>query len=268
MKSGIRHSGFGIRGAVCAQVVGRPAGLRRRAPRFGSSDSPFPIPHSLQHRHATGFTLLEVLAVMALLGLLLLGVFSGLRTATHSVRSGTATIERIDQVRSAQQFLRRELAQTLAQPIGKDSEGGPIYFEGSAREMSYVAPLPGYLGKLGPQLQHLQLVDDDDGGMRLELSLALLPPDGQPPQALGDPQVLLEHVSDGGFEYRGEDRQGNPLPWSPEWADGQQLPQLVRIRLEMPGNVAWLPLEVPLRVEPMRGASRMLRRGMGPGGAR
>jgi general secretion pathway protein J len=68
---------------------------------------------------SAGFTLLEVLASLVLLALLLVGVYSGIRTATHSVRSGTATIERMDQVRSAQQFLRRELAQSLAQPISK-----------------------------------------------------------------------------------------------------------------------------------------------------
>jgi general secretion pathway protein J len=201
-------------------------------------------------KRAAGFTLLEVLAALVLLALLLVGVYSGIRTATHSVRSGTAAIERIDQVRSAQQFLRRELAQSMAQPIGRSEHGEPIYFEGSAREMRYVAPLPGYLGKLGPQLQRLQLVDDGHGGLRLELSLALLPPDGRPPQPLGEPQVLLDHIKAGGFHYRGVDRQGTALPWSPAWADGRLLPQLVRVELQVPGTVDWPQLDVPLRVNP------------------
>ena len=102
-------------------------------------------------KRAAGFTLLEVLASLVLLALLLVGVYSGIRTATHSVRSGTASIERLDQIRSAQQFLRRELAQSLTQPISHTDQGEPIYFIGSAHEMRYVAPLPGYLGKLGPQ---------------------------------------------------------------------------------------------------------------------
>ena len=209
-------------------------------------------------KRAAGFTLLEVLAALVLLALLLVGVYSGIRTATHSVRSGTAAIERIDQVRSAQQFLRRELAQSLPQPIGHTDHGEPIYFEGSAREMRYVAPLPGYLGKLGPQLQRLQLVDDGHGGLRLELSLALLPPDGQPPQPLGEPQVLLDGIKTGGFHYRGIDRRGAALPWSPAWADGRLLPQLVRVELLAQGTVDWPQLDVPLRVNPAQaGLSRM-----------
>lgn len=211
-------------------------------------------------KRQAGFTLLEVLASLVLLALLLVGVYSGIRTATHSVRSGTAAIERMDQVRSAQQFLRRELAQSLTQPIEQTDHGEPVYFVGSAHEMRYVAPLPGYLGKLGPQLQQLRLVDDGHGNQRLELSLAVLPPDGQPPQPLGDPQVLLDHIKDGSFSYRGVDAKGAAVAWSSSWADGRLLPQLVRIELQVNGTVEWPPLDVPLRVNATPGG--LMRSGM------
>lgn len=205
------------------------------------------VPSSAQ---VMGFTLLEVLASLVLLTLLLIGVYSGLRTATHSVRSGTAAVQRLDEIRSAQQFLQRELAQSMAQPIRKNDQGESIYFEGSAQEMLYIAPLPGYLGKLGPQLQSLKLVDEGHGESSLVLSLALLPPDGQPPKALGDPQVLLDHIRGGGFSYRGVDTQGHPVPWSARWLDGRLLPQLVRVQLQLKGNDDWPLLQVPLRVNP------------------
>jgi len=198
---------------------------------------------------AAGFTLLEVLGALALLALLLVGVYGGVRSAIHGVRSGSAAIARVDQIGSAQRFLRGELAQVLAQPIARDDNGRPVYFAGSAHEMRYVAPLPGYLGKLGPQLQVLKLVDDGKGGQRLELQLALLPPDGQPPKPLGDPQVLLDHIKGGSFDYRGRDAQNRVLPWSEDWPDGSRLPQLVRIRLQTEGGYAWPELDVPLRVD-------------------
>jgi general secretion pathway protein J len=198
-----------------------------------------------------GFTLLEVLASLVLLALLLVGVYSGIRTATHSVTSGTAAITRIDQIRSAQQFLRRELAQSMLQPIGRTDKGEDIFFVGDAREMRYVAPLPGYLGKLGPQLQQLKLVDDGKQGLRLELSLALLPPDGKPPKPLGEPQVLMDHLTQGSFDYRGVDAQARSLPWAPSWADGRRLPQLVRIKLQTDRGHAWPELDVPLRASPL-----------------
>ena len=182
-----------------------------------------------------------------LLALLMVGVYAGIRTATVSVRAGSAVIERSDQIRSAQHFLRRELAQSLAQPIGHTQGGEPIVFVGTAHELTYVAPLPGYLGKLGPQLQRLQLVADGAGGLRLELSLALLPPDGRPPQPLGEPQVLLDHIVDGGFAYYGINGDGQVVPWAPNWVDGRALPQMVRIALRVRGNERWPQLQVPLR---------------------
>jgi general secretion pathway protein J len=198
-----------------------------------------------------GFTLLEVLASLVLLSLLLIGVYSGLRTATHSVRSGTASVERIDQIRSAQQFLQRELAQTMAQPMRKNDKGENIYFQGDAHEMRFIAPMPGYLGKLGPQLESLRLVEDGHGESNLVLSLAVLPPDGSPPKALGDPQILFDHIKSGGFTYRGVDALGKPVPWSAAWPDGRLLPLLVRIALQPNGRYAWPLVEIPLRVNPL-----------------
>ena len=202
----------------------------------------------MMRRATGGFTLLEVLAALALLALLMVGVYAGIRTATVSVRAGSALIERSDQIRSAQQFLRRELAQSLTQALGRTQRGEPIVFVGTAREMRYVAPLPGYLGRLGPQVQRLQLVDDGAGGLRLELSLALLPPDGEPPASFGTPQVLLDHIVDGQFGYNGLPTEGGTVTWPQNWVDGRELPQLVRIALRPGGNLSWPDLDVPLRV--------------------
>ncbi len=199
--------------------------------------------------HARGFTLLEVLGALALLALLLVGVYGGIRSATHGARSGTAAIERMDAISAAQGFLRRELAQALAQPIGTDDHGQPVFFAGSAHEMRFVAPLPGYLGTLGPQLQVLKLVAGGQDGQRLEYQLAMLPPDGSAPTALGKPQVLLDHIKQGGFRYRGRDASGADVAWGDDWPDGSRLPQLVSVRLVLQGAHDWPDLDVPLRVD-------------------
>lgn len=218
-------------------------------------------------RACRGFTLLEVLASLVLLALLMVGVYSGIRTASVSARAGSAVIERSDQIRAAQQFLRRELMQALAQPLAYTARREPVVFVGSAREMRYVAPLPGYLGRLGPQLQRLQLVDDGAGGLRLELSLALLPPDGSAPQALGDTQVLLDHVREGSFSYAGIDAQGKPVAWTDTWADGRQMPRLVRVTLRAEGSPSWPQLQVPIRTsaEAATPAMGVRRLGVGSG---
>jgi len=136
--------------------------------------------------------------------------------------------------------------------------------------MRYVAPLPGYLGRLGPQLQQLRLVADGHGGMRLEWSLALLPPDGSPPRPLGDSQVLIDHLQHGSFSYSGTDAKGQSVPWSAAWADGRMLPQLVSIKLQPLGTITWPQLDVPIRANSavMGQSSTARRMGLNGGGLR
>lgn len=213
-------------------------------------------------RRARGFTLLEVLATLALLSLLLLGIWSGLHAATQAVGSGRRAIDRLDSMRGAQNYLRRELSQAQALPFASNRDGEGIVFQGDARQVRFVAPLPGYLGRLGPQQQTLRLVPGPQG-YRLELQLALLPPDGSPPRALGDPQVLLRGIRHGSFAYRGADERGRVLPWSGNWDDGTRLPSLVRIDLDPGQGRVWPRLQVPLRVD-ARAIQSVLLRQRGP----
>jgi general secretion pathway protein J len=207
-----------------------------------------------------------VLAALALLALLLLGVYSGVRSATHTVQVGSVKIEQLDQIRSAQQFLSRELAQAMAQPMGHDDNGNGIFFVGSGDTMRFVAPLPGYLGRMGPQLIQLKLAPGEHG-KQLVASLAVLPPDGSAPKPLGEPQVLLDGVIDGSFSYRGVNQQGQPMDWQDSWNATATMPNLVTIKLALDQGRPWPMLSVPLRVNAaaIQGPGNLLRGLRGPG---
>jgi general secretion pathway protein J len=212
-----------------------------------------------------GFSLLEVLAALALLALLLLGVYSGIRTATHSVRVGSEAIERVDQMRSAQQFMHRELAEATALPWSVDAKRNPVVFTGDAHEMRYVAPLPGYLGKAGPQLQMLKLIDEDDGTSRLEASFAILPMDGGKPQPLSSPEILLTGIRDGHFSYVARDATYRLGDWKDSWDDTFRLPAFVRIEMSVGnGPQAW-PLDIAIRQSPGAINARGVARSLGTG---
>lgn len=204
----------------------------------------------MSSRRIRGFTLIEVLGAMALLAFLLLGVYSGIRTATRSVQRGNEVIGELDRMRSAQQFMRRELAQVQAVPLARNDQGENLYFTGDAQSMRFVAPLPGYLGKLGPQLQEWKLVSDGKGYMQLVARFALLPPDGSAPRELGEPEVLLEGIREGHFSYRAPNTQDKQGEWQAPWQDQRLLPSIVRIELSLDGPYAWPRLDAPLRVDP------------------
>jgi general secretion pathway protein J len=193
---------------------------------------------------------MEVLAALALLTIVLLGVYSGISTATRIVRSGSDAIQRMDEIRSAQTYLRGELAQALVIPFGQTDDGEPIVFIGDAHSLRFVAPMPGYLSKLGPQLHTVKLVEDGRSTFRLEASLALLPPDGGDPQPLGEPEVLLRGIGKGTFAYRGMDDQGRPGDWQESWDDTRRTPTLVRLALDVDGNVVFPTLVAPIRMDP------------------
>lgn len=218
-------------------------------------------------KRMTGFTLMEVLGALVLLTLLLLGVYSGIRSATHTVQAGTQKIEQLDEVRSAQMFLRRELEQAMTQPIAHDDSGNSIFFVGSSDDMRFVAPMPDYLGVSGLQLIEIKLVSGGDKGKQLVASLAVLPPDGSKPKPMGDPQVLVDGVVDGSFSYRGLDQQGQPMDWQGDWKFAGTMPNIVAIKLALQNGREWPQLSAPLRVNAAatQGAGNLLRGLRGPG---
>lgn len=195
-----------------------------------------------------GFTLLELLAALALLSLLMLGVWSGIRTAAHTMHHGRARVDHLDKIRGAERFLRRNFSQATPIPWARDEDGRALVFSGGMHAMRFVAPLPGFLGRKGPQLQELALVPDGHGTWRLEVSFAMLPPDGSQPQPLGKPEVLLTDIRQGRFVYRGFNLKGQDLGWRPTWGRPTQLPSLVRVELQL-ADGRWPTLTAPLRVD-------------------
>lgn len=214
--------------------------LRTKHRGRASAHSLFSTPHS---RLSHGFTLLEVLAAMVLLALLMLGVYAGIRTATHTVHAGTAAVQRLDAMRAAQQFMRRELSQARALPWARDTHGNAVYFIGKPDSIRFVAPLPGYLGQLGPQLQTLELVRDGNS-MRLQVTFARLPADGSTPQPMAEPQILLRGIRAGSFAYLGTAAGA----WQTDWPRMNRLPALVQVKLQL-ANGSWPLLRVAPRVD-------------------
>lgn len=186
-----------------------------------------------------GFSLLEVLAALALLAILLLGVYSGVRSTTLSTSHGSAAIARMDEVRGAREFLRRQLASATALPWKWAGEGIPTVFEGDATHLRFVSTLPGYLGKLGPQVIEVLLVDDAQGHA-LEAHFAPLP-GAQSNVAAGAQDVLLARVRSLRVRYAARGTSA----WQEQWAMPMELPGSIEITVvPEEGAPAWPPLVV------------------------
>jgi len=200
---------------------------------------------------ATGFTLVELLLAITLMSILLALTYSGLRAATRSSERGELILAAGGEMRASHQFVRRQLNQMLPLPfeVSASADEVRIVFAGDARSIQYVAPMPGYLGSGGPQVQLIELTSGSDGA--LQFSHALL--QGYEEERLfdRDPVILLEGVKSGGFEFLGLDEEGEPIGWTSSWDQPEILPAAVRLNVEFAGDaqILWPELVAGVRID-------------------
>ncbi|SEN07378.1 general secretion pathway protein J [Luteibacter sp. UNCMF331Sha3.1] len=197
----------------------------------------------------SGFSLLETLAALALLAMLLLGVTAAVQTMTHSTHATVAATERLDQIRAAQQYVRRALSGSLAYPWALRADKHPIVLRGTADDVTFVAPGPGYLAKSGLQLQRLALVGEGKE-KRLEAAFAPLAAREAAQVVPSAPEVLVDRVISGHFVYSGIDGDGKPVAWQPTWPYEDHLPTMIGLELTLAGGTGWPTIAVPLRMDP------------------
>ena len=200
---------------------------------------------------ARGFTLVELLLAILLLGMLMAAAWAGISTATKAAHSGEALIDRTNRVRVAQEFIRRQIRNALALPYPMDSTTGETRtFEGEGESMRFVAPMPGYLSRGGAYLQSFELRPARGGGRELVFAHELL--NGYDPDkhrdAEHEPVVLIEGIRSARFEYRGLDETGQLGDWEEEWDEPGTQPVLVRMKFEMEerSGYIWPDIVVPV----------------------
>lgn len=197
-------------------------------------------------RRAAGFTLIEVLLATVLLAMGLALAFASVRSAMAISQRGEAIAAQSERMRAVQGVLRRQLAGMLRSPLQPlDPAREPLYFQGEADAMHFVAEVPAYLGRGGPYVHALEAVPHD-GALRLQLGLQFVQ-DGEvvaerPPRP---PEALLDGVRRVSFRYRGIDPVTGALgDWATQWDDTRRLPVLVAIGIEPVRGPAWPELVV------------------------
>ena len=200
-----------------------------------------------------GFTLVELLLAITLMSILLGLTYTGLRAAARSSERGEIMLAAGGEMRASHQFVRRQLNQMLplSFALSDDINALRIVFVGDANHIQYVAPMPGYLGSGGPQVQLLELASDNQGNV-LQFSHALLQGYEEGHLFERDPVILLEGVESAGFEYLGLDEEGEVADWVSSWDQPEVLPLAVRLNIELSGELQmqWPELVAGVRLDP------------------
>lgn len=173
-----------------------------------------------------GFTLLEMLVVVAVLGLLMVGLTQGVRAGLSLWSAQQRRLGETAELDSTARLLRTLLTGIAAAPANGSAGAGNVAIKGEGEQLSFVGDLPTGLGTA--RRADITIALD---GNRLMLSwtphlheLSLTPP---PPPIKTE---LMQGIARLEFSYWGAAAPDQPAAWQPQWAEATA-PALIRVRL-------------------------------------
>ncbi len=181
-----------------------------------------------RRKHERGFTLLETLVTLAIVGMMATLLASAIKTPIAFVLNRQSRQADVDQLVSAQARLRALIEQV--QPLPRlDSGGGVVDLRGTQHELALFSPPPGNAALATPKRYRLLLTANGDfvlyAAEALDDRIQL-----DAPNLIGwEPAVLVSAVDRLAISYFGPVPGGIEKRWQAEWYDRTEPPALVRI---------------------------------------
>jgi len=197
-----------------------------------------------------GFTLLETLLALTLLSVMLLILYTGLRTTLNAESAVEESVGAAERVRTAQTLLRSQISIAVAVPLDSGRPTPVAPFAGNERGVAFVGTLPDPIDDGRFHVQTFEFVDDGSGvALVYRHSPASDAPDGPRARAMDDRIVLLDGLESGAFEYLSGPGLLAPATWVEEWRGWDRLPLLIQVRVTPRADtpLRWPPLSVRLR---------------------
>lgn len=212
---------------------------------------------------ATGFTLLELLVAMTVLGVLTGLLATGLSFGARIWEREQTQLEQWAEMQAVQDVLRRMVGEAwpLNVPTVADKQG--VAFVGSSNSIEFLGPPPAQ-SQAGGIYQYGLLSRIGPNGASLVLTWRLHGPDGTQRQGRrgsagrirrqesGDYKevVLVDGVANVEFSYFGGGGDDIKPRWNNRWEDAAQLPLLVRMHVQFPAGDRrrWPDLVVALAI--------------------
>ena len=188
----------------------------------------------MRSRAQTGFTLIELVIAMALLGIMMVMLYSGLTFALRGWDAGDANGRRIADRRIGENFLRRELTE-LFPMRWKDPMTLKFAFQGEAQRLRFVSSRPAGLAQGGLSLVGLEVESDASNRTRNLVMRRAMPDDDAKdfaPLDHAERTILISDVDSVVFGYFGAENDFNEPKWDDAWKHEGRVPQLVRLRIK------------------------------------
>lgn len=190
-------------------------------------------------RRAQGFTLLELLIGMTLVGFILTLLFAGLSLGMRSWEAGERHMVSSSRQAVIVDFIRRTLEQTYPLRWRVDEED-QLAFAGETESLRFVGPVARHDGASGNFLIALELADGEVGRdlvMRWQYPDSRAP--GFGPLEEAKPKVLAKAVQGMTFSYFGAESDTEEPAWHDQWLHQKTPPDLIRLQLVMANGETW-----------------------------
>jgi len=180
-----------------------------------------------QQANESGFTLIETLVALALMGLVLSALANLTAQWLPNWNRGLDRIQRSELIGIALQRIADDLAAAESVPVSRGEKQKPL-FSGSEQSVTFVRTAVGPNAGLGLDVVHLGETTDQGGleTVRSRTFFRPLPPESSLSNQFhfGEPVVLLRAPYRLSFAYAGEDHA-----WKSSWLDSDRLPAKIRL---------------------------------------
>ncbi len=194
-----------------------------------------------------GFTLIEVLIAMTLLGIMVVLLFSSLKICADSWEKGESKITDVNEVAVVYNFFQRHLSTTM--PLWHDlsEDERSFSFQGKAQSLQFISAFPASADRSGLQLFSLNM-QEEDKEQAIMVTLTPFVPVAEGEEWHKEKVTLIKHVSDFTLAYFGSDDGVSGGAWAKEWLDKGILPRLVKISIKLDNGIFWPEMIIDLKV--------------------
>ena len=193
-------------------------------------------------KREAGFTLIEIVIAMVLLGAMMVLLYGGLTFALRSWDAADANGRRVSDRRLAENFLRREVAEIF--PLRwKDPMRLRFAFEGQSDTVRFVSTRAAGITMGGLSLVGLRVeagADNRTRNLMMRRAMADADVEDFAPLERAEASLLYAGIDGVAFSYFGAGNDFTEPTWTDTWQFPTRMPQLVRMRVR-DADGHWLP---------------------------